>query len=456
MDVKQFIADLAKADFADALGLVVGEGVISLAWLRKRFRTVSLLATETRRFDVLTEGRVAAVVDLVRAFVGQHEIDSARLCVVLDRRDTFLGHLQLPTAAIDNLERVVSYELDRIIPVPSDQLYSGQVARPMGTVGERIAVTIVAGVKQRIEELQAGLAEAGFAPSSITALPVALSDYYAFCRGDQSGTAGIFVGCGDGKRENMTVSAQGMLVSSVRFDPASEDRIERVRRELEGSLPGCAEDPIEIIMEDGGPESSLAGLAPEGMLAAGRPLPWAAAAAIGAALSQLGEGRGSVNLLPPALVKVEEGIGLREMALAAVVVVMAVALTSTIALKNLSISNALAAEVSRLRPRVAAVTELEEHNREMLATVTALEKHHATSVLAYLKDMTARIPKTAYLTTFRYKGDRLELDGIADSAAGLISRLEESPYFKNVEFTAPTTKYLQNKERFSMRMELEQ
>ncbi len=239
MDLKQLIANLAKADFADALGLMVGQGVISVACLRKRFNTVSLVAMETRPFDVPPERRVAAVVDFLRGFVGEHEIDSARLCVVLDRRDTFFGHLQLPAAAIDNLERVVSYELDRIIPVPADQLYSGQVARPMGSVGERIAVTIVAGDKQRVDELQAGLAEAGLVPSSVTALPVALSDYYAFCRGEQAGTAGIFIASDDGKRENMTVAADGMLVSSVRFDPDSEDRADTVHRELEGILSGC-------------------------------------------------------------------------------------------------------------------------------------------------------------------------------------------------------------------------
>ena len=69
--------------------------------------------------------------------------------------------------------------------------------------------------------------------------------------------------------------------------------------------------------------------------------------------------------------------------------------------------------------------------------------------------MTVRLPDSAYLTTFRYKGDRIEVDGIADSAAGLISLLEKSPYFVNVQFTAPTTKYLQDQERFSLRMELE-
>ena len=155
------------------------------------------------------------------------------------------------------------------------------------------------------------------------------------------------------------------------------------------------------------------------------------------------------------MAKDEEGVGLREMALAAVVVVLAAMLASSIAFKNLSVSNALAGEVSRLLPQVTEVTQQEERNRQLLAKVHLLEKHRRHSVLAYLQAMTSAVPRTAYLTTFRYKGDRIEVDGIAQNAAGLISVLERSPLFKNVEFTAPTTKYLQTQERFSLRMELE-
>ena len=150
------------------------------------------------------------------------------------------------------------------------------------------------------------------------------------------------------------------------------------------------------------------------------------------------------------------GARLSELGLAAVVVLLSSTLAASIAFKNLSVSSALAAEVERLLPKVTSVTKKEEQNRALLAKLETLEKSRAVSVLAYLRDMTTRIPSGAYLTTFRYKGDRIELDGIADNAASLISLLEQSQYFKNVEFTAPTTKYLQDQERFSLKMELEQ
>ena len=116
----------------------------------------------------------------------------------------------------------------------------------------------------------------------------------------------------------------------------------------------------------------------------------------------------------------------------------------------------MAAEVERLLPKVSAVTQKEEANRALAAKLSTLEDARAVSVLAYLRDITIRLPNSAYLTTFRFKGDRIEIDGIADSAAGLISLLEQSPNFADVEFTAPTTKYLQDQQRFSLRMGFEQ
>ncbi|TFH26467.1 MAG: hypothetical protein E4H00_10575, partial [Myxococcales bacterium] len=227
----------------------------------------------------------------------------------------------------------------------------------------------------------------------------------------------------------------------------------------EGQLIERRDERPELIIDDSSGTDSdlrLAAIAPAEFLPSGRRPSWLEVASIGAGLGVLSEARARINLLPASLAKAEEGIGLREMGLAAVVVVMAATLAASIAFKDLSIGSALAGEVQRLLPEVTAVTKREEENRALLAKVELLEKSRAVSVLAYLRDMTARIPTSAYLTTFRDKGDRIEIDGIADNAAGMISVLEQSGYFKNVEFTGTTKKYLQDQERFSLKMELEQ
>jgi len=364
--------------------------------------------------------------------------------------------MQLPAAAAENLEKVVAYEADRIIPLPADSVYTAQHARPLGAASDRLAVTVIASAKDAVEAASNALAGVGSAPSSVSAVPVALTDYYAFCRGDDAGTAAIFHV--DGGREYLTLTTDGGLVNSVRYDPGEGSRSDRVEREMESMLLERREERPELVIDEPQSEEGdlgLAAIAPPAFLPSGVRLSWLEAAAIGAALGQLNESRVRMNLLPPALARAEEGLGLRELALAAVVVLLSLTLAASIAFKNLGISNALAAEIERLLPNVTAVTRKEEQNRALLAKLQTLEKSRAVSVLAYLRDMTTRIPNGAYLTTFRYKGDRIEIDGIADNAATLIALLEQSQYFKNVEFTAPTTKYLQDQERFSLKMGLE-
>ena len=457
MDVKSFFARLSKADFADAVGVALGAERAALALVRKRFNTVAVVVCESVPLDGDAGQRWQTVAEAVRSFLAAHAPEGARIAVALERRAALLAHMQLPAAAGENLEKVVAYEVDRLIPLPADSVYTAQHARPLGAAADRLAVTVLAAAKESVEAATNALAAVGSAPSSVSAVPVALNDYYAFCRGDAAGTAAIFHV--DGGREYLTLTSDGGLVNSVRYDPREGSRSDRVEREMESMLLERREERPELIIDE--PQSDegdlgVAAIAPPDFLPAGMRPSWLEAAAIGAALAQLNEARVRMNLLPPGLARAEEGIGLRELALAAVVVFLSLTLGTSIAFKNLSVSSALAAEVDRLLPMVTAVTKKEEQNRALLAKLQTLEKSRAVSVLAYLRDMTTRVPTGAYLTTFRYKGDRIELDGIADNAASLIAELEQSQYFKNVEFTAPTTKYLQDQERFSLKMELEQ
>jgi Tfp pilus assembly protein PilN len=457
MDVKIFFARLSKADFADAVGVALGANAAALALVRKRFNTVAVVACESLPLEGDSVQRWQAVAEAVRGFTARHAPDGARISVALERRATLLAHMQLPAAAAENLEKVVAYETDRLIPLPAESVYTVQYARPLGAAADRLAVTVVAAAKDAVEAATNALAAIGSAPSAVSVVPVALNDYYAFCRGDGAGTAAIFHV--DGGREYLTLTSDGLLVNSVRYDAREGGRSDRVEREMESMLLERREERPELIIDEPQSEEGdlgLAAIAPPDFLPAGIRPNWLEAAAIGAALAQLNEARVRMNLLPSTMARAEEGIGLRELALAAVVVFLSLTLAASIAFKNLSVTSALAAEVERLLPKVTSVTKQEELNRAMLAKLETLEKSRAVSVLAYLRDMTTRIPSGAYLTTFRYKGDRIELDGIADNAAGLIALLEQSQYFKNVEFTAPTTKYLQDQERFSLKMELEQ
>jgi len=283
--------------------------------------------------------------------------------------------------------------------------------------------------------------------------PLALSDYVAF-----SGHPLAALLTHAGTRQYLTLTSHGMLVSSHHLDTRTRSRAEAIAREVENALPeNSGETPLracEQPAESG--EVALRDLVGADFFPIGSHPTESEIIAVGAALGQLGESKAPINLLPEAMTHASTGLGLRELALSGAVILMALVLMATMAFKNLAINAALAGEVDRLEPQVEQTLRRQDKNQETLEKVTRLEKKSRSRVLSYLKEMTQLIPSTAYLTTFRFREDRLEVDGIASKASELIAILEASPYFSNVEFTAPTTKYLADQERFSLRMKVEE
>lgn len=73
--------------------------------------------------------------------------------------------------------------------------------------------------------------------------------------------------------------------------------------------------------------------------------------------------------------------------------------------------------------------------------------------LRTIKELTAVIPKSAWLTGLKLKGDSVQIEGYAASATGLIPKLERSGYFKKAEFASPTLRDAKTKsDRFVIKM----
>ncbi len=452
METRGLIRRIAKADFADVLGVAIRGDVLAVAHVRKRVNVVRVVEIGHHRLEGPPESRISEAAAFLRAFTVRSELEPARVAITIDRSATLMAAVAIPATAAGNAADAVRYDLDRLIPVPSDSIYWTLTTRPLGTVSERIAVTVFASPKPAVDEAVEIVREAGLPISAVTVEPAAIADYLCFV-----GVPLAAVATSSGSREFLTLCANGLVVSSHHLD-RRRTLLESALREMESSLPErTGETPLLIrarALEEG--EHSLAAIAPADLFPVDAMIGEPEVLATGAALGVVGESRQSVNLLPPSMVQTAAGFGIRELALSGSVAVMGLLLLASITAKNLSISGALANEVDELEPRVEQALKREDKNGEMLAMVERLESKSRSRVLSYLKAATELIPPTAYLTTFRFRDDKIEVDGIAEKASDLIAILESSPYFTGVEFTAPTTKYLTNQERFSLRMRLEQ
>ncbi len=61
-----------------------------------------------------------------------------------------------------------------------------------------------------------------------------------------------------------------------------------------------------------------------------------------------------------------------------------------------------------------------------------------SAAIRTVKELTAVIPQSAWLTGLEFSGDSVRIEGYAASASGLIPRLERSGYFRKAEFASPT------------------
>jgi general secretion pathway protein L len=68
------------------------------------------------------------------------------------------------------------------------------------------------------------------------------------------------------------------------------------------------------------------------------------------------------------------------------------------------------------------------------------EKKHATPPdVLVIETLSKTLPDTAYLTALRIEDNKLQIEGLAGDAPGLIQLMEQSRYFTRARFTAPTT-----------------
>jgi len=194
--------------------------------------------------------------------------------------------------------------------------------------------------------------------------------------------------------------------------------------------------------------------APEGFFESASP---ALIPAIGAGLAAVREGTAGINLLPAEERRsLEEGAPLVTFLCAAVLVLMTGVWLVSAVVKDHRIASQLHEEIDALEPTMRTVHRNEEDAKALNEKLRLLTQGDRRRISVLLKELTEVVPKDAYLTTFRFRTGKIELEGFAKSASDLVPMLERSPYFKNAQFTSPVTKVQDNQERFSLATEIEE
>lgn len=470
MDFATFSHRVRRADFLDGLGVYVEGECVALAHVSKRLLRVALCHERSLPLPPPSRPaeRVQALSQAVAAFIRDFAIEPGGVHLCLARDELLLNRLILPAAARENLSQVVAYEIERVIPLQKDEIFYDYQVRESGTGEGARLVVLVVGVPQRVVRAYVDALEAaGVRPRAVVTAAAALGDYAAFCRGTLSTPLAVVTPAGADVEVALFADRQLVASHALRGGvlPTPGELLEMMRRDLAEVFhaPQMTVETLYAVSPNGGaadaPEATNLFALASGRLDAppefyAQPEP-VLLPAVGAALGAVREGVVDINLLPedrrPGL---QEGLFVPIVLLVAVVV-LAIIYGGSVVVRDEVTRRGLAREVETLEPQVAAVRKEEAEARRLEERVTTLTADQDRRVIAFIKELTERIPTDAYLTSFRYRNGRIELDGFANRASELIQLLESSPMLRNVQFTSPTTAGQGGQERFALVAEVE-
>ena len=457
------LSRLTRLDFLDGMGVAISESDVTFVHLRKRLMHISLVAHRSYPLEGDAPARRAALSQAAIQFLADTQTPTEHVFVSLPRKDALMGHLTVPEAARGDLDQVVEFEVDRILPLSREQIFFDHLVR---TRPEKIELQVVALRRELVGEVLLALETAEIYPRSLVVHPVALADLVAFSGiSEDQALAFVHEGPGGG---GVDILSQGKLLSSYRFSANEVARPEQraALAAAEAGAAGVSREEIRVVaISQARPEGTdhagtssadaetlgelLGGLqVAEG---AGAELDFRILPALGAGLAAVREASEPLNLLPPEKRRSGgEGAPVLTFFLAAALALMTGMWLVGSMVQDYRIRAQLDGELAALAPQLREVRDQEQEAQLLHDNLQILLGSGQAAATIYLRELTGVIPKDAYLTSFRMRKGKVEIEGFSREASELIPAIEKSRYFSSAQFTSPVTKAQNNEERFSL------
>jgi len=403
----------------------------------------------------------------VAAFLDRHHLREARVIACLPREAVLVRFLSLPQETEPQLAKVVDYQLSSLHPYKEGQVYWDSAVLERDPKTKQIAVMVVLAEKSRVSEFKRMLQDLGLRPSAVTLGAAAMA---ALLKPQLPPMALIAFGRGTGVE--LLSFHRGYLCAAqeIPFEPGATlpERFERERHRVLAALPSS--DPGAIPWFVCGPmppafPALLEGASPLpppklnlSNVSLGRGFDWAALAA--AYAGQMRRGAGPVINLLPQVERWQPQAAARvpTYALSATALLLALTLASHSWIERALYRRALDREIHRLNVHAQQIRGQNQEASSLEARAAVLENVRAGNwqKLRMLQQLTKLLPDGTWLQELNINEDTVDINGFSNHAADLVPPLENSPYFTQVEFTAPITRDNQNREIFRIRMRLKQ
>ena len=502
-----------------SLGLDFREDTVRAVLLGKTLKSEVLIDHFIKRYPSITDKtREAEVVDEMVADLNSFLAGHARppeVVLGLPRDKVILREINLPLLGTEELKELISYEIERHIPLPSQEVYYDY--QLMGKVSDSKQKVILGIIRKEDMDFYLNILQrAALVATLATPVTFALKDCpTCIDLGDQS--LGLIVDFGEREfelaliRENKILLSRSIPVKDGKVDddfimdqkgfPEGENQMEEetvsidsqtrtlgtgllqtVGQWLRATDPPLTEDLKRIILTGSNAydypyladffhkQSGIEVLLPnpfQGLTDKKIPgrIVSALAMATGLAAKGLKEKFSDINLLPPEM-RIRRTSHAFSFALV-LIVLLFLLLTVTAYTgfgrsnsfylpKKMELEKVFNASI-QLKDEVQQVKELSEKIDRVSKEAEEIQllMNGRVSKLEILKELSVLIPEDAWLDKVLVTNDTIEINGYADSSSFLIGILEDSPLLENVIFPSTITKRGGQKERFRIKADIQ-
>ena len=454
--------------FQSSLGIDLRQDRIILSHMRKSLNRVSVAASGV--FPLMEEkpkeDKDAEVINTIQRFITSHNVSKENVILALPREKAFTKLIEVPSAARENLRKVIEYELVKHVPFPpEDAIFDFQLIEESEGV---LRVFLVVVRKSDVSEVLELVKRIGIQPTAIeitsTAsinlyyydqhsgdpVPFALLDiekdfveFHFFEKGNLKGT--FHVPCVGEADRTKDLSEAYRLAMFKGLGP----------KEGKQSLYAFGDEASEVLVErlkqGVTPEITLARSFKKVQMMNGLENLPEVYGAIGLALRGLSKTKWTINLLPENLRKRVSQVGVY---LAIILSMVSLVLLGFWAIRPMvqqrNDLNRIVSELKEKKPKVDAIEAIQKRKGLLEKEVQEFEllTRGEISKLEILKELSDIFPPTVWVWNLKVQMKEVskelltdvELNGFANSASDLIAILDKSSLFEKVEFSSPVIK----------------
>lgn len=439
-----------------ATEVMTGAGSLGAYWDRSQMALVHLQkglsaaqVVHATQWPLPAEG-VEALAPRITETLTDWGVQGAPVSLAVSPQLGFMRQVTLPVAARENLPKVVSYEIDRFLPLGAERLvFDYQIARQTET---ELTLALMALPREFIDSWLTLCAATGLKPIAVELASTAAANAFALM-GERLPSSWVLLRAGEADFELMHVQSNVLRHwHSGRTAPADRFVAEVIAHVKELAGEGAAPEALCVYGEGAAlirtstfmEHFSFPVLRESNITIKGLELGVDNAAhylpALGAACRGVGKVPVKANLLPEserAIVKFT-GLFLTRILLILLLSLSVLWVGSIFVHKRVSLFR-VESQLVELRPAVQEVEKTLTETQALGKQLQDIQKKvgQYPSTLIIVKELTQIIPEHTHLYSLRYKKGQIEIGGKSASAADLISILEKSGYFTKTEFVSP-------------------